>query len=107
MTRATKKSTPKPSTVRKSTRISKSAGTKKAKAVTKTPAKSSKKDKVVKKVNATSNKPEPKKTERSKTSKETSQAKTLEVCLLLDETASMMSWIERSKDTLKGIIQNV
>lgn len=31
----------------------------------------------------------------------------LDVCLLLDTTASMMSWIERSKNTLKGIIQEV
>lgn len=31
----------------------------------------------------------------------------LDVLLLLDCTASMGSWIERSKDTLKGIIENV
>jgi len=36
-----------------------------------------------------------------------SEQKSLDVCLLLDETASMMSWIERSKETLKGIIANV
>ena len=31
----------------------------------------------------------------------------LEVCLMLDCTASMMSWINRSKDTLKEILQNI
>lgn len=33
--------------------------------------------------------------------------KTLEMCLLCDCTGSMASWIERSKDTLAGIIKNV
>jgi hypothetical protein len=33
--------------------------------------------------------------------------KLLEVCLILDCTASMSSWIERSKNTLKGIIKSV
>lgn len=36
-----------------------------------------------------------------------SEAKSLEVCLLLDTTSSMSSWIERSKNTLKEIIQKV
>lgn len=31
----------------------------------------------------------------------------LDMCLLLDCTASMGTWIERSKDTLKEIITNV
>ena len=31
----------------------------------------------------------------------------LEVCLMLDCTGSMMSWIQRSKDQLAGIIQNI
>ena len=33
--------------------------------------------------------------------------KILDLCLVLDCTASMGSWIERSKDTLKTIIENV
>lgn len=31
----------------------------------------------------------------------------LELCLLLDCTGSMASWIQRSKDTLKSIIESV
>jgi len=34
-------------------------------------------------------------------------SKILDLCLLLDCTRSMNSWIERSKDTLKQIIDNV
>ncbi len=34
-------------------------------------------------------------------------AKQLDLCLLLDCTSSMSSWIERSKDTLKQIIDHV
>merc|ERR1712013_479335 len=34
-------------------------------------------------------------------------AKILDLCLVLDCTASMGSWIQRSKDTLKTIIENV
>ena len=34
-------------------------------------------------------------------------SKVLDLCLVLDCTASMGSWIERSKDTLKTIIENV
>ena len=34
-------------------------------------------------------------------------SKTLDLCLLLDCTGSMSSWIQRSKDTLKEIIDNV
>lgn len=33
--------------------------------------------------------------------------KTLDLCLLMDCTGSMASWIERSKNTLKEIIDNV
>ena len=33
--------------------------------------------------------------------------KTLEVCLLMDCTNSMQEWIERSKETLREIINNV
>ncbi len=33
--------------------------------------------------------------------------KSLEMCLLCDCTGSMSSWIQRSKDTLAGIIKNV
>ena len=39
--------------------------------------------------------------------KDKNGAKTLEVCLLLDCTGSMSSWIQRSKDTLAGIIKNI
>ena len=38
--------------------------------------------------------------------KTTGNSKILELCLLLDCTGSMASWIERSKNTLKEIIQN-
>jgi hypothetical protein len=37
----------------------------------------------------------------------TGNSKILELCLLLDCTGSMGSWIERSKTTLKEIIQSV
>ena len=50
----------------------------------------------------------------SKTTKETkqagkgnSQSNCLDLCLILDCTASMGSWIERSKDTLHQIIDHV
>ena len=43
---------------------------------------------------------------KTATKKETS-AKLLELCLILDCTSSMSSWIERSKDTLKQIIDTV
>jgi len=39
--------------------------------------------------------------------KTTGNSKILELCLLLDCTGSMGSWIQRSKDTLKQIIQSV
>jgi hypothetical protein len=100
MTKTTKRTSTKTSTVRTSARISKRLnGTGKTSKVAAT-----KKTIVGKKVNAKSNRPEPKKTSRAPTSV---QAKSLEVCLLLDCTASMSSWIQRSKDTLAGIIQNV
>ena len=38
---------------------------------------------------------------------ETSAGKKLDLCLLLDCTASMRPWIQRSKDTLKTIIDSV
>lgn len=38
---------------------------------------------------------------------EADSAKQLDLCLLLDCTSSMSSWIERSKDTLKQIIDHV
>lgn len=40
-------------------------------------------------------------------SKASKSSKTLDLCLLLDCTGSMSSWIQRSKDTLKEIIDNV
>ena len=39
--------------------------------------------------------------------KDNSGAKELDLCLILDCTSSMWSWIERSKDTLKQIIDVV
>ncbi len=103
MTKTIKKATTAAPSIRKSARFAKTSDVKKV-----TVTKATKKAPVVKKVNAKSNKPVPKKTERSTTAKEnTSSAKTLEVCLLLDETGSMASWIQRSKETLKGIIENV
>lgn len=41
------------------------------------------------------------------TKKNTGGSNILELCLLLDCTGSMGSWIQRSKDTLKQIIQQV
>ena len=109
MAKAAKKTTTKKATtVKKSTRISKSEPktTKATKTTPKaTPKKAPAKAPVVKKVNAKSNKAAPMKTERSTTTKQ--ESKCLEVCLLLDETASMMSWIEGSKETIKGIIENI
>lgn len=102
MTKTIKKATRASPSIRKSARITKTTDVKKV-----TVTKATKKAPVVKKVNAKSNKPVPKKTERSTTAKENTSAKTLEVCLLLDETGSMASWIQRSKETLKGIIENV
>ena len=43
---------------------------------------------------------------RNDKNKTTGNSKILELCLLLDCTASMSSWIERSKNTLKEIIRN-
>jgi len=40
-------------------------------------------------------------------SKASKSSKVLDLCLLLDCTGSMSSWIQRSKDTLKEIIDNV
>jgi hypothetical protein len=37
----------------------------------------------------------------------TEQKQVLDLCLLMDCTSSMQIWIERSKDTLKEIINNV
>jgi hypothetical protein len=102
MTKTIKKATTASPSIRKSARFAKTSDVKKV-----TVTKATKKAPVVKKVNAKSNKPVPKKTERSTTAKENTSAKTLEVCLLLDETGSMASWIQRSKETLKGIIENV
>jgi len=42
-----------------------------------------------------------------KSSKTAGNSNILELCLLLDCTGSMGSWIERSKNTLKEIILNV
>ena len=39
--------------------------------------------------------------------KNASTPKALDLCLILDCTGSMYSWIQRSKDTLKEIITNV
>ena len=60
-----------------------------------------KKETVVAKVTA-------KVTKQSKAAKKTTgNSNILELCLLLDCTGSMGSWIQRSKDTLKQIIQQV
>ena len=48
----------------------------------------------------------PKRNAPAKASKANSE-KTLDLCLILDCTASMYSWIQRSKDTLKDIIDQV
>ena len=45
--------------------------------------------------------------DKLKAIKANSEQDVLEVCLMLDCTASMCSWIQRSKDTLKGIIKNI
>ncbi len=102
-------------TTRASTRLSTAKTTKtligkesksatKKEAVTKTVAakKTAKKDPVAPKVTATvtkETKGAPKATKGS--------SNILELCLLLDCTGSMGSWIQRSKDTLKEIIKSV
>lgn len=52
---------------------------------------------------------QPKKTAAKKTAKATAtdSSKLLELGLICDVTGSMQSWIDRAKDTLKQIIQNV
>ena len=69
----------------------------------KTPAikKATKKETVAPKVTAKVNKETKGKVDT------TGNSKILELCLLLDCTGSMGSWIERSKTTLKEIIQSV
>ena len=90
MPKQAKKSEPQPLPAKKSSAISKAAkGKVTAKADTK------KKTVVPPKRNAP--------TKESKSNNE----KTLDMCLILDCTASMYSWIQRSKDTLKTIIDQV
>ena len=48
-----------------------------------------------------------KKAPAKKEAKAEPQGDLLEVCLLLDTTSSMSSWIERSKQTLKGIVEGI
>lgn len=89
-----KKAAPAP----KKTIAKKTAAPKKAPAVKKVaPAQKAAPAKVAKKEPVA-----PKKTAKSRT-----QEKSLDLCLILDCTASMGSWIERSKDTLKQIIDSV
>ncbi len=93
---ATKKDTKSDSKViKKVTKTAKATKVATTKATTKTP-----KAPVPPKVKAT------KKTQAKETKAATND-KLLEVCLLLDCTGSMSSWIQRSKDTLKGIIKSV
>ena len=40
-------------------------------------------------------------------STDTSKGPTLDLCLLMDITSSMQEWIERSKETLHEIINNI
>ena len=90
MPKQAKKSGPQPLPAKRSSAISKAAkGKVTAKADTK------KKTVVPPKRNAP--------TKESKSNNE----KTLDMCLILDCTASMYSWIQRSKDTLKTIIDQV
>ena len=68
-----------------------------------------------KKAEATKKVVEPKKTATAKKTKDAAKVdtkpgdskKVLEVCLLLDCTGSMGSWIDRSKDTLAQILTNI
>ena len=46
-------------------------------------------------------------TKPTKAAETTEQKQILDLCLLMDCTSSMQVWIERSKDTLKEIINNV
>ena len=90
--------------IRKSSRSAEKAVAKKDKARKVVVDKSDrkiKKETVVAKVTA-------KVTKQSKAAnKTTGNSNILELCLLLDCTGSMGSWIQRSKDTLKQIIQQV
>ena len=85
--------------------------TKTAKPVSKTITKASPAKKISK--TATKAPVAPKKVESAKTKKENEKTaaadkdQTLDLCLLMDCTSSMSSWIARSKDTLKEIIDTV
>jgi hypothetical protein len=46
-------------------------------------------------------------TKPTRTAETTESKQILDLCLLMDCTSSMQVWIERSKDTLKEIINNV
>ena len=67
-------------------------------ALSKTPSRASKKELVAPKIAPSLSR---------SVSRASKSSKTLDLCLLLDCTASMSSWIQRSKDTLKVIIDNV
>ena len=85
--------------------------TKKSKPVSKTIAKATPAKKTSKTVTKTP--VAPKKVESAKTKKANEKTaaadkdQTLDLCLLMDCTGSMSSWITRSKDTLKEIIDAV
>ena len=64
--------------------------------------------KPIKKESAQAKRTEAKKTQVKKGAKSiSSQAKVLDLGLLLDCTSSMYSWIDRAKKTLQEIVQNV
>jgi len=67
-------------------------------ALFKTPSRASKKEMVAPKIAPSLSR---------SASRASKSSKVLDLCLLLDCTASMSSWIQRSKDTLKVIIDNV
>ena len=103
VTKATKKET------KKETEKKKAAPAPKTKAIKKTPASdkkaaSSSAAKALPKPAASKSPVAPKK--GAKSTKD-SASKSLDLCLILDCTASMHSWIQRSKDTLHQIIDHV
>jgi hypothetical protein len=71
------------------------------------PVKAKAAPKLSKKNNSKEEQKEEVKSPQAKRAKTSSSGKVLDLALLLDCTASMASWIERSKTTLKAIIDNV
>jgi len=106
MTKTTKASSGKPPAKPAKTTIKKSKGSEEKNEAKKTAATTNKATPVKKR--AVPAKVAPKVTDPANSANATKgNSDILELCLLLDCTGSMGSWIQRSKDTLKQIIEQV